>query len=331
MKTTILSIIFLLFAVQTFSQDKKTIEAYQACIKQFDLYHELDTCESYDGATFWRFVANHNPMYQKFSSKLSNYKIKPVSELSRDAAFQSMMLFNEEHNIYDFPDSVSYLYKTFLIGKYPPKKIYRICVEFSDDWNAFSTPDGIICITDKLIDNINFHQICGVLAHECAHYILEHALVNAYYTYKKQKKAQIWAAIGGALSAGAIAYGESQAPSYDKERSDKSQQRMENIMETYYNIATEYSVIKKFKYAREQEIEADILAYRFLQYKGMPADEYINVLKILDERSMNSNKESKYDDHPSLQFRIGLLKYMKELDQKGIKLADKYNKASKKK
>lgn len=44
------------------------------------------------------------------------------------------------------------------------------------------------------------------------------------------------------------------------------------------NVFDYRSELSKFKYSREKEIEADIMAYRFMEFSGMDPKEYINAL-----------------------------------------------------
>ena len=64
-----------------------------------------------------------------------------------------------------------------------------------------------------------------------------------------------------------------------------------------------------YKYDREQEIEADIVAYRFLEWIGIDPAEFIMALERtnLDNLTGAGEKDS---DHPSTEFRVGLLKQL---------------------
>ena len=61
-------------------------------------------------------------------------------------------------------------------------------------------------------------------------------------------------------------------------------------------------------YGKKQEIEADIIAYRYLEWIGIGGDAYIQMLKLIDsdlEIFQNSG-----ESHPLTSERIALLQYM---------------------
>ena len=62
-----------------------------------------------------------------------------------------------------------------------------------------------------------------------------------------------------------------------------------------------------FKYSREQEIEADLFAYRFLENLGC-AEEFINGLRILG--TQYDVIYSEYSNHPTISERINFLKFV---------------------
>lgn len=75
----------------------------------------------------------------------------------------------------------------------------------------------------------------------------------------------------------------------------------------------EDSYLFRFKYDRQQEIEADILAYRFCEAMGLGAYTYIMALQLLDEGDPYLSASAE-DDHPPLAFRLGLLKYLYKME-----------------
>lgn len=68
----------------------------------------------------------------------------------------------------------------------------------------------------------------------------------------------------------------------------------------------------RYKYSREQEVEADIIAYRFLEYMGLGGENYINAL-----RAIGYENDAYYDDtssHPTTEFRVKLLEYLGKME-----------------
>lgn len=105
----------------------------------------------------------------------------------------------------------------------------------------------------------------------------------------------------------------------------------------------------RMQYSREQEIEADIVAYRFLEWCGIGGDVYIRMLKDygkatgdyregeLDKTTYSelfhainsggspSRKTRMMDSHPTTVSRIELLEYMAAGESKAMSVGnDKY-------
>lgn len=69
-------------------------------------------------------------------------------------------------------------------------------------------------------------------------------------------------------------------------------------------------------YSREQEYEADLIAFRFMQFLGCE-DEYIEGLRILGN-SYDMQYDS-FEDHLSIPARISFLKYVQQHPELGNK------------
>lgn len=116
----------------------------------------------------------------------------------------------------------------------------------------------------------------GYVAHEFAHGAFLHHIRGFYAEAKERRKNKLLGGITAGLNtiaAGANAYMAAVTGNEcDNTPYIESNEKIENEIE----ISTlKYS----FKYSREQEIEADLFAYRFLENLGC-AEEFINGLRI---------------------------------------------------
>ena len=103
------------------------------------------------------------------------------------------------------------------------------------------------------------------------------------------------------LVAASDAYATSQGAEID---SESTSEYIENTFES----ASKDSYLYKFKYSREQELEADIIAIRFLEWIGINPQYYIDTLKQLGtEYDLMYDEES---DHPTTKYRIDLLSFL---------------------
>jgi beta-barrel assembly-enhancing protease len=73
--------------------------------------------------------------------------------------------------------------------------------------NAFCTPTGTIILTTGLLSTIRSEEeLIGVLAHEVAHFVLDHQVVNINKANQRQKRAEFWAGFATAVAAASEAY-----------------------------------------------------------------------------------------------------------------------------
>lgn len=148
----------------------------------------------------------------------------------------------------------------------------------------------------------------GIIAHETAHYILAHSLIGAYETEKRLKKNKIAGAIIAGVNAAATGYAQSQG-AYTQETTVDAWRQVNETTLNLFNAAYKDAYGKfRYKYSREQEIQSDIVAIRFLQWNGISGREYIEALK-----NLGTEADKYYDsnsDHPKMEFRIALLEYL---------------------
>ena len=89
-----------------------------------------------------------------------------------------------------------------------------------------------------------------------------------------------------------------------------------------YNSCNLYTAISasafyfQFKYSRAQEIESDLMAYRFCEAVGIGGYAYIMALQLLGENDLYM-KADKTADHPTLSHRVAFLKWLYNSEHKG--------------
>ena len=176
--------------------------------------------------------------------------------------------------------------------------------------NAFASFDGQIFISSALLfdADLTHLDIVGVIAHEAAHVLLEHPLASIYATLINKRNNKIAAGTFIVLNMGASVYAASQGVD--------TSENLKKISEILLNEA-EYNPenVFRFKYVRTQEIEADLIAYRFLEKFMNDKKSYISTLRTIDynSRSLYSDPQ---DSHPTTRFRIELLKHVSTSDER---------------
>ena len=73
--------------------------------------------------------------------------------------------------------------------------------------NAFSLPDGGILITTGLLSTIQSEdELVAILAHEVAHFVLDHQILNYNNEIDRKQKAAFWAGFATIIAAGSDTY-----------------------------------------------------------------------------------------------------------------------------
>lgn len=189
-------------------------------------------------------------------------------------------------------------------------KIYR-----AKEPNAFATPYGEIYIADDLIYLYDWCKpmLLGVCAHETVHSLCQHSLAQVWMQEKKMRSAQIWAGVAVGLTFAAntaMAIAEASNGVY---HSGQYWNNWNNSMVSL-GIMLDYAIREnayyfQFKYSRSQEIEADLLAYRYCEAMGIGGYVYIVALELLGD-DYGLLAASRTADHPTIAYRVSFLKYL---------------------
>lgn len=293
----------------TFAKDvkykTKTLKEFDNYIKQLDI--KIKDYEG-DASSFWNHVQLNSKQYQEFCtvSKRDNIPGTLKRALSQ-MNHQKLILDKElnECNPYKVGPMETFL-NSFLCGDESFLKDLRVYP--AKEPNAFATPYGDLYLTDGLINLYHFNKamLLGVCAHEATHFICKHLLVGLWKQEKKEKKNELLAGIAAGVNVAghgvaAISYG----VSYDQDYWDSVEKSAYNLIQSFRKDTYYF----QFKYGRSQELESDLIAYRFCEYMGIGGYAYIMALQLLGDENgtMVSAKDS---DHPTNAYRIGLLKYL---------------------
>lgn len=127
--------------------------------------------------------------------------------------------------------------------------------------NAFALPGGQIFITRALLDRLeNEAQLGGVLGHEVGHVVARHSAEHI-------AKSQLTGALVGAAGVAAS----------DPDNPSRGQQ--------VAMMASFVGQMVNMKYGRQDELESDSLAVRFMAEAGYDPRALLNVMRILEEAS----------------------------------------------
>jgi beta-barrel assembly-enhancing protease len=232
-----------------------------------------------------------------------------------------------EDQAYFFKDPYleDYLYSILnqIHGSFPgndrPGNIYIKVLKQSQP-NAFSLPNGCVLITTGMLSTIQSEsELVGILAHEVAHFILDHHMVNYNAAADRAKKAAIIAGIATALAAGTEIYLASTGNNYAP-----------GILTQSVAIASVVfadAILENLgvRFDREQERQADRLSQdmlKILDHDDAGLSIALERLKLYLSLTGNYQALSGSGSHPSIDDRIKELK-TKVLSQSNSKsLAD---------
>jgi Zn-dependent protease with chaperone function len=180
--------------------------------------------------------------------------------------------------------------------------------------NAYALPNGEIYVGNELLDVIDADELDGIIAHEIAHIVLNHHEVQLYTDKRRYVESQNMQALATAFTALAhagVSYGSIKSGILTTETAQAYQDLATGTILTINEAIHDNFLKNSFRYSREQEIEADIVACLFLVWQGGYSESYIKALsKIHYQYGLHATGEinSAYNTHPSLAFRINTLK-----------------------
>lgn len=147
--------------------------------------------------------------------------------------------------------------------------------------NAFALPGGQVFITAALLSRMKTEaQLAGVLGHEIAHVVARHGAEHL-------AKQQLGAAISNAVLIAA---------------SDSNESARNAAI-----LARAINQMVNMKYGREDELESDLLGFRFMTEAGYHPKGIVELMKILDAASQGQKPPEFFSTHPNPSNRISKL------------------------
>ncbi|MDO4930700.1 MAG: M48 family metalloprotease [Bacteroidales bacterium] len=301
MKRFLLIFIGLVLAF-SFSYASGNEREYKWLIRELDI--DTIAMRAKSSEEFWNVVWKKNERLYKFYKAFDKKKSSAIK--ANDEVNRSLSISASYYNSFDIEaDNSDSLLIGLLedLGALKLNPITKLYVVYDTEANAFATPDGrIYLFTGLFVDGMSYPHILGICAHEFAHFLLQHSKVEVYETIKQEKTNKIIAGVSAAVQAGAAMYSATNGVESDWNAINQ------NIHGMFDAVALRSQKFR-YRYSRKQEIEADIIACKFLEYMGYGGDKYIEALKLIEDPLL----ESLYTDdsnHPTTSFRIGLLEYM---------------------
>ena len=288
MKRIIIGVVLLAFCCAIYAQSAKVKQV----IKKYDVKRFMSEIHTQSPVLFWQAVHDNNKRVKEISKAMKKGE-KTMNETA--LVVKVATDYNNDHD------------KT-VAG------LDSIAIRFIDDFSINASMDafGLMRINYGSVRNFTYRELLAVCAHEVAHYASWHVLSGVWKKAKKQKRNRMWADIGAGLFIGAAAATSAYNASvngYEDKAMNEMIANADVIMQGSYNYADNATEKYSYRYSRDEESEADIIAFRFLEFIGISGDSMISALKKIREM-YGDTPAGKYDDHPSLSFRIEVLEAM---------------------
>lgn len=213
------------------------------------------------------------------------------------------------HNMeFNDPYLLNYLYT--LIAKIAPSTLIdgrpgsiNLIIEDNPDINAGTYPNGTIVINTGLLAALHTEdELVAVLAHEVAHFVLDHSMQNINAQIKRQERAAIGAAIATILTG--IAEG---AAAYYSNGYYMPGVATAAVAIGATAIACQAVIDLGMEYSQRQEFEADAYAIQVLDFLGYDHNALASALTRLEDIMLIERSKAMYfssSSHPALVDRI---------------------------
>ena len=206
------------------------------------------------------------------------------------------------------PYLLNYLYT--LISKIAPITLIdgrpgtiNLIVEDNPDINAGTYPNGTIVINTGLLSALHTEdELVAILAHEVAHFVLDHNMQNINAQILVKKRAEIGAAIATILTG--IAEG---AAAYYSNGYYMPGAATAAVAIGATAIANQAVIDLGIEYSQKQELEADTYALQVLDFLGYNHNALASALTRLENIMLIERSKAMYfssDSHPALVDRI---------------------------
>lgn len=300
--------LFVLFVfLQTTMTSYCQLKSEKTYLAKYDVSQLLAGAPERDAVWFWNTIGRNNPRsvaIDKGFVKRNQLLCEIYQELCEQA--YKMQKYDV---VVEGMDSLSYILAVNLGVDNTIAKSHPIRIVADNSINASMDAIGQMRVCFGLINfDAEYEEVLAVCAHEAAHYFCQHVLSKLWSKAKKEKRNRAWAEVATALTIGAAAatsaYGISNG--IEMKNANSVIANSANILDYAYEQADVATMFYGYRYSRDEEVEADIIAYRFMEYMGYGGEHVISMLRKLSHQAPQETT-TKTDNHPDLDFRIKVL------------------------
>jgi Zn-dependent protease with chaperone function len=252
----------------------------------------------------WQLFALNSDIYKSLAENGYQYDLR--NELDEESNEYLSMINNndlcfDDAYLEDYLQSILYKIHPITLGDRRPGNL-NIEIIKDPAPNAFCLPNGTIVVNTGLLSMIDSEEeLTALLAHEIAHFVLDHYVVNYNAEIQRQNRAAFWAGIATAAAAVTEGYLAYKNPYYIPGGLTYSTAVISAL------LATSITERLGLKYSRLQESEADMASVNILEFLGIDPIALSSVLSKLEKYSIRVGDYYALSDqgsHPGLPTRI---------------------------
>ena len=274
--------------------------------RQVEIKSKVEHCFDFqynDLQELWNAHIVTNVLYS-LSKNGFKYELRQEME---DDALRYIELVKKNNLEFNDPYLESYIYS--LVAKIAPEYMIdgrpgsvNLLLQQNPSINACCYPNGTIVLNTGLLASLHSEaELVAILAHEIAHFVLDHSVQNVIAAEQRQKRAEFWAGLATVLTAvteGVVA-----------SRSNYYIPGAATMGVAMLSAAVASSVNKQLgmEYNHAQESEADCLAVEVLRTLGYDENALASALMRIESEYVKERNNATYFasyTHPSLKARI---------------------------
>ena len=197
----------------------------------------------------------------------------------------------------DDPYLEEYIYG--LICKIAPKQLIdgrpynlNLLIQQNPTVNACAYPNGTIVINTGLLSLLHTEdELVAILAHEIAHFVLDHSIINVNKSVAREKRAAFWSSV--AVGVTAVAEGVAAATT------DYAVPGVATAGVAALSTIISSKVLDRLgmEFNHEQEDEADVFARYIVKYLGYDENALSTALSRIGNQQMLEQDDVVYTDH----------------------------------
>lgn len=254
-----------------------------------------------DAGSFWSLLQMTDPQFRKTAKSMSGKGDKDLKRVMISTLSACDTYFREvpvDGSLYSFSESI--IDRSGLRG-ISPTAIMSVTDE--SDIASFSYPNGYFFITKPLYDLLGCDSaaVLALISAEGAHYALQHAYAHSKWEKSRRNKRRFWQIFGAAAITAAGIIADQATDGYYSPAIELAAMAAVTLM------SIDHSPRYGMLYTPEQIFQADIVAYRYMEWAGYGGRAYIDALRRAGFHLDASNPQS---DAPQVTERLALLEYL---------------------